>query len=194
MAEWRKHGPLGVLMDIINCIKTPQQYELFSDFQRLANRDLPTHKQLKILEPVKLVVTRWNSFYGAFERAAHLYSAYNSYAGYHINAIALADAHATAQGNKQPDAPPWMRSSGLSAADWGVITEYIEALQPLKHATARLEGRGKAGKFGAIYEIIPVFEYLLNELETLLLPYSNVDFNAHADAPEDHLTINLKAA
>jgi hypothetical protein len=96
MAEWRKHGPLGVLMDIINCIKTPQQYELISDFQRLANRDLPTHKQLKILEPVKLVVTRWNSFYGAFERAAHLYSAYNSYAGYHINAIALADAHATA--------------------------------------------------------------------------------------------------
>jgi hypothetical protein len=60
----------------------------------------------KILEPVKLVVTRWNSFYSAFERAAHLYSAYNSYAGYHINAIALADAHATAQGNKQPDAPP----------------------------------------------------------------------------------------
>jgi hypothetical protein len=87
-----------------------------------------------------------------------------------------------------------MRSSGLSAADWGVITKYIEALQPLKHATVRLEGRGKAGKFRAIYKIILVFEYLLNELETLLLLYSNVDFNAHADAPEDHLTIDLKAA
>jgi hypothetical protein len=194
MAEWRKHGPLGVLIDIINYIKTPQQYELFADFQRLANRDLPTHKQLKILEPVKPVVTRWNSFFGVFERATHLHAAYNSYAGYHINATALADAHAIAQDNKLPDAPPWMRSTGLSAADWVVITEYIGALQPLKHATLRLEGRGKAGNFGAIYEIILVFEYLLNELESLILPYTNVDFNAHPEVPEDHLVINPKAA
>jgi hypothetical protein len=43
-----------------------------------------------------------------------------------------------------------------------VTTEYMEALQPLRHATPRLEERGKAGNFGAIYEIIPVFECLLN--------------------------------
>jgi hypothetical protein len=83
MHEWRKHGPLGVLMDIINYIKTPQQHELFATFQRLANRELPTHERLKILEPVKPVVTRWNSFYGAFERATHLHAAYDSYAGYY---------------------------------------------------------------------------------------------------------------
>jgi hypothetical protein len=29
MQEWRKQGPLGVLIDVINYIKTPQQYELF---------------------------------------------------------------------------------------------------------------------------------------------------------------------
>jgi hypothetical protein len=70
----------------------------------------------------------------------------------------------------------------------------MECLRPLKHATSRLEGRGKSGKFGAIYEIIPVFEYLLTSLETLALPYSYVDYNAHLEAPEDHLAINLKAA
>jgi hypothetical protein len=58
----------------------------------------------------------------------------------------------------------------------------------------RLEGRGKAGNFGAIYEVILVFEYLLNELESLVLPYTDVDFNVHPEAPEDHLVINLKAA
>jgi hypothetical protein len=36
MQEWRKQGPLGVLVDVINYIKTPQQYELFREFQRAA--------------------------------------------------------------------------------------------------------------------------------------------------------------
>jgi hypothetical protein len=87
-----------------------------------------------------------------------------------------------------------MRSTGLLSADWAVITEYINCLQPLKNATSRLEGRGKTGKFGALYEIIPVFEYLLGALEISAKPFEHVNFNAHAEAPEDHLVINLKAA
>ncbi|PZD27989.1 hypothetical protein A1F96_06269 [Pyrenophora tritici-repentis] len=70
----------------------------------------------------------------------------------------------------------------------------MECLKPLKNATSRLEGRGKSGNFGAIYETIPVFEYLLSSLEALTLPYAHVNFNAHPEAPEDHLAINLKAA
>jgi hypothetical protein len=87
-----------------------------------------------------------------------------------------------------------MRSGGLVVDDWAVITQYIDALKPLKHATERLEGRGKAGRFGAIYEIVPVFEYLLASLETIATPYEDVDFDASTDAPEDHLPINIKAA
>jgi hypothetical protein len=34
-------------------------------------------------------------------------------------------------------------------------------LEPLKEATKRLEARGKAGRFGAIYEVIPFFEAVL---------------------------------
>lgn len=65
--------------------------------------------------------------------------------------------------NKNPTAPIWIRPDGLTASDWQVITKYIAVLRPLKEAILRLEGRGKAGRFGAIYKVIPVFEYLLGE-------------------------------
>jgi hypothetical protein len=32
LRDWRQNGPLGVLIDIINYIKTPQQHNLFADF------------------------------------------------------------------------------------------------------------------------------------------------------------------
>jgi hypothetical protein len=57
-----------------------------------------------------------------------------------------------------------MRSDGLTAADWAVVTEYIDVLKPLKSATKRLEGRGKDadGRVGSCrYGAIPVFEYIL---------------------------------
>ena len=65
MSQWRRDGPLGVLLSVINYLKTPQQYALFADFQRLTHRELPPDApadERKILEPVKPVVTRWNSY------------------------------------------------------------------------------------------------------------------------------------
>jgi hypothetical protein len=86
-----------------------------------------------------------------------------------------------------------MRLGGLTAADWQVLTEYLAVLKPLLLATKCLEGRGKAGKYGAIYEVLPIYEYLLPEYEQLATMYEAVDYNAH-DAPENHLAINLRAA
>ncbi|KAG9378481.1 hypothetical protein A1F94_011597 [Pyrenophora tritici-repentis] len=160
MQEWRQEGPLGVLIDVINHIKTPQQHEIFRSFQTAANADL---------------LLRWNSYYAAFKRATQLQAAYNSYAEHYINALSLEDRRAC-----QP-------------ADWAVITEYQDCLEPLKLATEKLEGRGKAGKYGAIYETIPVFEYVLGALEARTRSYEQVDFNP-PDAPEDHLFVNLRAA
>jgi hypothetical protein len=194
LKEWRREGPLSILIAIINYIKTPQQYALFADFQRAAADYIPEESQQKILEPVKPVVTRWNSFYCAFERAVLLQGAVNAYANYHIKKTTSADAIALGWNNKQPHAPDWMRLNGLSSADWAVVTEYIDLLAPLKTASERLEGRGKSGKYGAIYEVIPVFEYLLGELETRYKQYGNVDFEAYPEAPEDHLAINLYSA
>ncbi|KAG9378445.1 hypothetical protein A1F94_011561 [Pyrenophora tritici-repentis] len=84
----------------------------FRGYQRLANNNLPAEGRLKVLEPVKPVVTRWNSYYAAFERATKLQAAYNLYAEHHINRVILEDAHAAQRNNKRPDAPNWMRSTG----------------------------------------------------------------------------------
>jgi hypothetical protein len=87
-----------------------------------------------------------------------------------------------------------MRSDGLSAADWQVVTEYMDVLGPLKESTKRLKGRSGQGKYGSIAEIILVFEYLLSVLESRLQSYEDVIHNAHEEAPENHLAINLRAA
>ena len=197
MGQWRRDGPLGVLLAVVNYIKTPQQYALFADFQRLAHRELPPEapaEQRRIFEPVKPVVTRWNSFYSCFERAIQLQSAVNAYASHHIKRVRDEDTYAESRRNKLPDAPRWMRSGGLTADDWAVITEYMDALKPLKAATKRLEGRGNSGRFGCIAEVIPVFEYILTYYEQRVQLYEAVDYNAHNDAPEDHLAINMRAA
>jgi hypothetical protein len=117
MSEWRHNGPLGVLIAIVNYIKTPQQYALFADFQRLAHRELPVDapaNKRKILEPVKPVVTRWNSYYSCFERAVQLQSAINAYANHHIKRVRDKDTYAETRRNKLPDAPRWIRLSGLT--------------------------------------------------------------------------------
>ncbi|KAG9375693.1 hypothetical protein A1F94_013749 [Pyrenophora tritici-repentis] len=150
LQEWRQQGPLGVLIDIINYIQTPQQHDLFADCQRRVNAKAPDQKQ-EILEPVKPVVTRWNSFHDTFVRAAKLHNAVDEYAQSHIERTMGADA----------------RQNG--------------------------EARGKAGRFGAIYEVIPVFEAVLAVYEQLLKNHESVDYNANS-APEDHLPINLRAA
>jgi hypothetical protein len=154
-----------------------------------ANLQLPAEDCHKVLEPVKPVVTRWDSYYAAFGRATQLQAAYDLYAEHHINRINLSNRRATQSGSKLADAPAWMRSTGLTAANWTVITEYQDCLKPLKLATERLEGRGKAGRYGAIYEIILVFEYVLNSLEVCTQLYNHVNFN-ELDTPEDHLIIN----
>ena len=197
MGEWRRDGPLGVLLSVINYIKTPQQYELFSSFQTLAYRELPAdapEEDRKVLEPVKPVVTRWNSYYSCFERAVKLQSAVNAYANHHIRRVRDEDTYAESCGNKLLKAPRWMRSDGLTAADWAVVTEYLDVLKPLKSATKRLEGRGKSGRFSAIAEIIPVFEYILSYYEQRVKAYEEVNYNAHDEAPKDYLAINLRAA
>jgi hypothetical protein len=186
-----------VLLDIINYIKTPQQYALFEKYQRLAHDELPANapsSKREIKEPVKPVVTRWNSYYDCFARAVELQFAINAYANHHIQRIQTEDAYARSRGNKLPDAPEWMRGNGLNAADWQVITEYIDVLGPLKQATRRLEGRGINGAFGAVSEIIPVFDYLLQVYEDRLQSYESVKHDEHDESPEDHLAINLRAA
>ncbi|PZD22450.1 hypothetical protein A1F97_11381, partial [Pyrenophora tritici-repentis] len=161
--------------------------------QREAVNSMPTGASGGTREPIKPCVTRWNSYYDCFKRGVQLQQAINAYATYHIRETEQADEQAAIRGNKLPDVPRWMRSDGLTAADWAVITEYMAILQPLKFATDRLQGRGKCGRFGALYEVIPVFESVITELDARLRPYESVNHEP-SEAPEDHIPINLRAA
>ncbi|KAG9385509.1 Dimer-Tnp-hAT domain containing protein [Pyrenophora tritici-repentis] len=154
---------------------------------------MPTGASGGTREPIKPCVTRWNSYYDCFKRGVQLQQAINAYATYHIRETEQADEQAAIRGNKLPDVPRWMRSDGLTAADWAVITEYMAILQPLKFATDRLQGRGKCGRFGALYEVIPVFESVITELDARLRPYESVNHEP-SEAPENHIPINLRAA
>ncbi|KAI1679452.1 Dimer-Tnp-hAT dimerization containing protein [Pyrenophora tritici-repentis] len=124
IAAWRKHGALEA-----------------------SNNDLPAAARVKILQPIKLVVTRWNLYYSALKRATYLKSGFDLYIEKHVSRVAYEERRGT-----QSDAPAWMRSGGLQAADWAVVTD----------------------SFRAIHEVLPMFEYLLDQLEKLAEPYADV--------------------
>ena len=45
--------------------------------------------------------------------------------------------------------------------DWDVIKQYIAILQPLYEATLKLKARGRAGRNGVIWEVLPCMEWLI---------------------------------
>ncbi|KAG9185089.1 hypothetical protein G6011_03036 [Alternaria panax] len=194
LQEWRKDGPLGMLRDVIAYISTPQQHDLLRDFQVKANEQLPDPK-FRVKEIKKPGTTRWNSYHDAFERAVELQQPLDAYMQYHIGQYRREIAARLARNPNAAlvDVPDWMRTEGLTAQDWQVIIDYIRILQPLKVASKRLEGRGKCGRFGALYEVIPTFEYLLRKYESQFDFLKDVDYN-EADAPEDHELYNIRAA
>jgi hypothetical protein len=58
--------------------------------------------------------------------------------------------------------------------DWLILVIYNELLQPLYHATQRLEGKGAGASHGAIWQVIPTLEKLLPRLGAAKQEYSGV--------------------
>ncbi|KAF1939367.1 hypothetical protein EJ02DRAFT_424934 [Clathrospora elynae] len=77
-----------MLLAVINYIKTPQQDKLFTDCLEAANADLPAEAHLKLLQPIKPVVTCWISYFDAIKRATYLYASFDSYIEKHISRVA----------------------------------------------------------------------------------------------------------
>ena len=64
---------------------------------------------------------------------------------------------------------------------------------PLREATLKLEARGKAGRHGAIWQIIPTFNWLLEKFEEEASGVNKAHQVNYPDqeAMEDHYKINL---
>jgi hypothetical protein len=133
-------------------------------------------------------------YYLCCKRAVKLQFAVNAYATYYIQRVQREDTFTQSCSNKLLVAQLWMRSDGLTVANYAVITEHMDILKPLKTATKRLEGRSKSGSFRAIAEIILIFEYLLTYYEQRVNAYEAVNYNKHNKLPKDYIAINLRAA
>jgi hypothetical protein len=104
----------------------------------------------KILEVVKPVKTRWNSYHDAFLRAVVLRGPIDSIAQYMIDKYEKEAAPLRARQKKVPPPPPVVAAGALNDYDWGIINNYIEILLPIRDATKMLEARGRSGLHRAI--------------------------------------------
>ena len=212
LKDWRQTGPLGTLCDIINYIKTPQLYEKLDEFQRQSHQPPdPDFRPKALIKPVK---TRWNSYVKAFRRAIEIKDALDAFIQYYIeqHRMEFARMKSKRRNAREPEAPRWVKTGGLSSDDWQVIAQYIDFLKPLVDATSRVQGRGQSGSFGAAWEVIPTFESILALFEQQKVRVAGVNYNAAAPEPitiaddestlpvfqalplEDHYNININAA
>ncbi|CAN9416137.1 unnamed protein product [Alternaria alternata] len=113
-----------------------------------------------------------------FGRVVKLRSAVNAYVSSHTDEVREQDLYAMSCDNKSPDEQAWMRTNGLSAHDWAVTTEYMNALKLLKIANDPLK----------------VFVLSFNCYEVRVESYGTVNHNAHDEALEGHISTNLDAA
>jgi hypothetical protein len=161
---WRKRGPLGKMRNTIICIQSsPQSNEAFKKLQQenpLINKITELHVPND---------TRWNSMWDAivvfiklrptvedfYTRQQQLWQDY-------WNKI-------TDFGQKEPPVKrrkkPAILDDFLTQDDWSILSMYNQLLEPLYHATQRLEGRGGGASHGAIWQVIPAMEKLLTHLE-----------------------------
>jgi len=197
MKEWRQYGPIGVLFDIIASICTPQSRELLQKLQRVEAESLG--KPVVLRELIRPVKTRWNSYFAAFARAVELQGPLDNYVehklseGRHNEVIARRSRRPGGSDSVFQEPRLFLREGGLNAGDWATITEYMRLLAPFAEASKLLEGRGKHGRHGAIWEVLITFEWLLNELEALKERLKDIDYNDPL-APEDHLMLNVNLA
>ena len=146
-------------------------------------------KPKSIEKPVK---TRWNSYVRSFRRGVEIQEAFSAYIDYHVDLhrTDLATRRARRRNVKGPDAPRWVKNGGLSSDNWQVIVEYIGFLKPLENATRRLQGKGKSGRWGEIWEVIPTFDSILQVYEDEKNRLEEVDYDADW-APEVHFKTNI---
>jgi|SRR5271163_624960 len=147
---WELRGPIGKLHFIVAYIrKTPQRRQ---EFARPGDGiDPPSY------EPKQDNATRWNSVYQMIKRALQLkdhmdYFCYNNT-------------------RKKGNDDGLLEAQLLTSDDWSILQQMNEALAIFEDATMRLQGRAKDARFGAMWEVLPLFEDLIDQLVDLQRRY-----------------------
>ncbi|TKA64011.1 hypothetical protein B0A49_09567 [Cryomyces minteri] len=167
-------------------------HQLFYSYQHEENALLPT-PDLKILDVVEPVKTWRNSYLDAFEGAQKLRGPIDSFSQYYIEKLNRERAACRAKGERPPALPLFVEVGGLNSYDWDVVAHYVKILQPLREATKRLEARGATGRYGAIWEVIPTMNWLLQVFEEAKerVAEATTENYPNQEALEDHYSTNV---
>lgn len=220
---WRRRGPIGKLHNVIHWInRSPQRHGRFISLQKQLIAPIRPDGKKEAYQLITDVTTRWNSFYDSAKRAVYLQAAIDAIIDEERAAYDSLVAQAGRSLVRQQPKRPTILDDTISAADWHVINQYIDILKPLKDATLKLQGH-IGGKFGSIWQVLPVFEELLHHFENRVEQYPVKEqltpFNIHSQPPsgfsqqpdeatasqltsltddqataEDHFSINIKLA
>jgi hypothetical protein len=168
---WRKRGPLGKIHNIVTWIRaSPQRREQLRNYQvhhPLIDEGTGEEKP-NTLELIADNNTRWNSFFYMLRRAIQQKDSITDL---------MEEEHSKWDGviakNRRSGQPldtskkPSVLDDTLTSEDWQMLNNYLEFLQPLEEATMILQGHGKGGSYGVIWQVIPVMEGLLKHFEQL---------------------------
>ena len=179
LEQWRQRGVLGRLRNIIYWITDKHadgsRYRTFEKYQKEAAQCTnSSEKPAGLRRPND---TRWNSHYYAFESACANRAAIDDYCDQEthnhnrtVRQICERNSHRRRQ-QKKPQ-PNVLVTDALTSDDWVSVTQYMAILKPLMLCTKKLEGSPTEGQDGCIWEVLPVYEFLLNHLEKLTVQYS----------------------
>ena len=162
---WRRRGPIGKLHNVIHWInRSPQRCERFTNYRKVLIAPIRPDDKKEMYQLITDVTTRWNSFYDSANRAVYLQPAIEAILDDELGAYDKQVRQAGLNSQRQQPKRPAILDDVLSAVDWSVISQYLEILKPLKTATKQLQGH-IGGKFGSIWQVLPVFEDLMLHFE-----------------------------
>lgn len=167
---WRDRGELGKLHNLVaHVCASGKRTDLFMALQADANIGIAEGKRWKLLLDGGI---RWNSSYLMIRRALELREALDIYATkLRVSTEAL---------DKET-----YEHDYLTPAEWDALELIKNQLEPLFFITKSLEGNAnlqdgaKKASHGALWEILPTFEFILSHFETLENQAKKGDFLDH---------------
>ena len=172
---WRRQGPIGKLHNVVKYIyKSPQRIQRFREIQEsgevqttvpayVEGRSSATWWHLE-----RDNETRWNSTYKMINRALHLKDAVDRFidreASEHYQSTRIASrSQNSLPGTQQPS----ILDDTLTTEDWEILKHYQAILKPIWESTMKLEGDALQGRDGAMWEVLPVFEFMLEKFYSI---------------------------
>jgi hAT family C-terminal dimerisation region len=167
---WRQRGELGKLHNLVaHVTASGKRTDLFTALQAEANVGVARGKRWKLVLDGGI---RWNSTYLMIRRALELKEALDIYA----TKLRVSSDELDAETYKE---------DYLSPLEWDALQLIKDQLEPLFLITKSLEGNpdlidgARKASHGALWEILPTFEFLLTHFEGLEKEAKAGKFNDH---------------